>query len=852
MLIYTAPYKISRGYLSLLTSSANSLNCGHYVLSDRSGLKKKTMLRVVLIGLLSGLLISTEARPQSTVQPEVSAYSYYPPDQDKASWQRLNLWLSSTYLYIAKEALTDQDSCLLIAGHYLGLSRFSILAEGFGDEKLREQSKWIDQGDPGTGIRFLSKATGKKHLQLLLLLGSYYAFQPAGYSRYKDSVEYFLNKAITESKTLKDERLHLLALCLLGKIYLQACDDRGDSIYHQLIAQCRKTGDKAAAARAIAYRGIYTAPRQTTFQRKLSDLQEAADLYHSMGDIENEINMLMDLGYVVMAAGQHQSAYDFFSRALSLATSIQYPYTHYITEALANITMYQGKFGEPLRYIHQAIKVAENCRDSVGWALFYGRLALLYDVEGRQQEAADMAQKSIKRFIIDRNPAVYNIVQVVIDFMNQQGHAREALDLVFNISKEVNAPVSMSDLFYYHSALSTCYSALKKLDSAEIHIKKMDSLETEAEVIRGPLRRGAVNEHYAMLFFQRGQYQKAKEYLENHFEIVSYGHRTLMNDLAIYRSLIDTDSALGNKDAVISHYKEYIKLLDSNFTATKTRQAEELQISYETQEKESQIAALNQDAKQSKLIKNLTLAGIVATGIIVVLLYRQNRLKQKSNKIITYKNEQLQHLVADKEWLLKEIHHRIKNNLQVIMSLLDSQSRYIDNDAALMAINDSQRRVQAISLIHQKLYQSENTSSIDMPHYIDELLSYLQDSFDTGNRTIIEQDIEPLQLDVAKAIPLGLIINEGIVNAIKYAFPGEQQGIVRISLKYNGAGHLALNISDNGTGLPPDVDVSKRGSLGFSLMRGLARQLDGVFNIESNNGLHISVRFSALNNQSYD
>ena len=810
------------------------------------------MPRAVLIGLLIGLLVPVGTWSQSTVKPEISTYSYYPPDKDKESWQRLNLWLSSTYLYIAKEALTDQDSCLLIASRYLGLSRFSILAEGFGDEKLLEQSKWIDQGDPGTGIRFLSKATGKRHLQLLLLLGSYYAFQPAGYSRYKDSVEYFFNKAITESKILKEERWGRIALCLLGKIHLQAYDNKGNSIYNQLIDQCRKAGDKETEARAIAYRGIYTAPRQTTFQRKLSDLQQAADLYHSMGDIESEINILIDLGYVFLAAGQLQSTHDLVLKALSLAESIQYPYTHYITEALANITMYQGKFGEPLRYILQTIKVAENCRDSIGWALFYGRLAILYESEGREKEGFDMAQKSIKRFIIDRNPAVYNVLNIVIDHMNEEGRANEALNFVSDISKEVNTPVSISDLFFYHSMLSACYINLNKLDSAEMHIQKMDSLETLAEAIRGPFRRAAVNDRFAELFFKHGQFRKAKEYLEKHFKIPSYGHHALMNDLWTYHLLIATDSALGDKASVISHYKEYTKLLDSNYKVTKIRQAEELQVIYETREKESQIAALNQDAKQSKLIKNLTLAGIVAAVIIAGLLYRQNRLKQKSNKIITHKNEQLQDLVADKEWLLKEIHHRVKNNLQVIMSLLDSQSRYIDNDAALTAINDSQRRVQAISLIHQKLYQSENTSSIDMPHYIDELVNYLQDSFDTGSRTVIEQDIEPLKLDVVKAIPLGLIINEGIVNAIKYAFPGQQNGIVRVSLKYSGPDQLVLNISDNGTGLPSDVKVSKRGSLGFSLMRGLTRQLDGTLNIESNKGLHISVRFSALNNQSYD
>src|SRR6185436_5861909 len=113
-------------------------------------------------------------------------------------------------------------------------------------------------------------------------------------------------------------------------------------------------------------------------------------------------------------------------------------------------------------------------------------------------------------------------------------------------------------------------------------------------------------------------------------------------------------------------------------------------------------------------------------------LFRQSRLRKRNNTVITHKNEQLQHFLTEKEWLLKEIHHRVKNNLQIVMSLLNSQSAFIENDAALTAIHDSQHRVQAMSLIHQKLYGSENVSSIDMSFYIPELVSYLADSFNTG------------------------------------------------------------------------------------------------------------------------
>lgn len=810
------------------------------------------MYKVGFACLLPALLIFLGCQAQTSIPPGISTYAYYHPSKDKESWQRLNLLLGSTFIVVAKEGLVDHDTCLYMASRSLGLSRLPVLAEGINDNQLLEQSQWMDKNNPGAGIRLLSTSTGKRHLQLLLLLGSYYAFQPGNYNRYKDSVEYFLKKALTESKQWKEERLGRIALCLLGKMYVQANDAKGDSVFNILLDQCRNARDKETEARAIAYRGIYTAPNQSTFQQKVSDLQTAAELYHSLGNTEGEINVLTDLGYMLVVTQQFQPAKEVFSKALALAESIHFPYTQYNTEAVANVTMYQGKFGEPFRYALQTIKVAENCRDSIGWAYFYSRLSILYNLEGRDKESMDMAQKAIVRFVADRDPGVLLILNLVVSHMCEEGRAAAALELVMDISKKVNVENTFSDMFGYHDALTTCYLYLDKLELAEFHIKKMDSLEKKAELVRGPLRKSIITERQGDILFKRAQYRQARASYEQHFTIPAYGQRTLINDLGVYRMLLITDSALGDNAAAVAHYKKYTQLLDSNFRVTKIRQAEELQVLYATQEKENQIAVLNQQAKQTRLVKNLTLWGIGAVVIIAILLYRQSRLRQKNNKTITHKNEQLQELLADKEWLLKEIHHRVKNNLEIIMSLLNTQTKYISNDAALDAINDSQRRVQAISLIHQKLYQSENTSSIDMRQYIDELVSYLRDSFSTGGRTVIEQDIEPVKLDVAKATPLGLIINEGIVNAIKYAFPGEQRGIIKVSLEQDGPYNLLLKICDNGNGLPPGTEVSKQGSLGFSLMHGLTRQLDGVLKIESNKGLRISIRFSTLTSQVYE
>jgi len=808
------------------------------------------MLKSFFICNLFCIVISIEGRSQSSTQQANSPVVYHPASEDKESWQRLNLWLSSTFILAVKEGQIDLDSCLYMTSRSLGLSRYSILAEGIDDPELFALSRWVDRRQPKDGFNLLAQAKGKKHLQLLILLGSYYAFQPGSYFLYKDSVEHYLSKAVSESTVLKEERLGRLALCLLGKIYVQVNNTKGDSIYNQLINRCREAGDKETEARAFAYRGIYTAPMPATFQQKIADLQKATDLYHSLKNAEGEINTLTDIGYLLVVSGQLQSANDILLKALQLAEAIHYPYTHYNTDALAMATVFEGKFGEPLKYALQTIKVAEDNRDSIGWAYFYSRLYLLYKTGGeKEKECEDLWHKALDRFIRDGNATLYNHFVDEINHMNAQSQGVEALKLITDIAKKV-PPSSFTEWYYYHMALAICYDNLHQFDLAKMHLSKADSMETKAEAFRGPLRRSIINSEYGYINYNQGDYREAKKYFEKYLSNSSSPGRDLRSDLYVYRCLIKIDSALQDNSAGLVHFKKYTQLLDSNFRVSKIRQAEELQVIYQTQEKENQISYLNQRAKleranlkQATLVKNLTFAGTIAVFIIALLLYRQNRVKQRNNNMITYKNEQLQHLLTEKEWLLKEIHHRVKNNLQIVMSLLNSQSAYIDNEPALTAIHDSQHRVHAMSLIHQKLYGSENVSSIDMPVYIRDLVSYLANSFETGQRIRFEYDIKPLEMDVSQAVPLGLILNEAITNSIKYAFPDGRNGVIAISLSNTTPNHYLLSISDNGIGMPPQSGDKKPGSLGMSLMKGLSEDLDGALSIESNTGTTIKISF---------
>jgi two-component sensor histidine kinase len=196
-------------------------------------------------------------------------------------------------------------------------------------------------------------------------------------------------------------------------------------------------------------------------------------------------------------------------------------------------------------------------------------------------------------------------------------------------------------------------------------------------------------------------------------------------------------------------------------------------------------------------------------------------------------------MLAEKEWWLKEVHHRVKNNLHTIICLLESQAMYLEKDA-LQAIEKSQHRIYAMSLIHQKLYQNEDLQVIDMSIYLEEFIGYLKDSFDTNNIEFIIK-VEPVQLNLQQAIPVALIINEGVTNAIKYAFGNEADSKIWISMSETDT-TVKLTITDNGRGFEL-TEENERKSLGMQLIKGLSKELKGTALIETKDGTKLSIAF---------
>ncbi len=202
--------------------------------------------------------------------------------------------------------------------------------------------------------------------------------------------------------------------------------------------------------------------------------------------------------------------------------------------------------------------------------------------------------------------------------------------------------------------------------------------------------------------------------------------------------------------------------------------------------------------------------------------------------------------LREKEVLLKEIHHRVKNNMQIVSSLMRLQERRLDNDEVRQALQVSQNRITAMSLIHEILYRSEDLADIDLELYVKRISGNLFSIFGAHSQNVrTKLDIHAVRLGINQAIPCGLILNELISNALEHAFEESEGGKISITASYSGDGHVELVVGDNGKGIPEEIDVESTETLGLRLVRGLViDQLEGSLSLSREAGTRYTIRFS--------
>ena len=205
--------------------------------------------------------------------------------------------------------------------------------------------------------------------------------------------------------------------------------------------------------------------------------------------------------------------------------------------------------------------------------------------------------------------------------------------------------------------------------------------------------------------------------------------------------------------------------------------------------------------------------------------------------------KKLRKSLDEKEMLLKEIHHRVKNNLMVISSLLELESRYIKDKSLLGVFKESQNRAKSMAYIHERLYRSTDLKRIDFGDYIQSLGEDIYETYVIDpDRIKLNLKVEDVMVDVNTSVPLGLIVNELLTNSMKYAFPGDRSGEIELEFSCSGDEYL-LRVADNGVGFPEDVDYKNTSSLGLQLVTSLTEQINGKISLRNKNGTEFRITF---------
>jgi len=775
--------------------------------------------------------------------------------------------LREYYVYKTGNPRTQLDSASWFAEQALYLSQALKYNNGKNEALLLKGDAFIRKNEIGSALNMLGTLQDSTRFRLLIVLARHYLFHSPWIKKNFDSSLYFLsqaNKIASNQLNAKwqPERIHIKAM----HSFITEGFRQSTKLYLELIDKISIPGNEEREALLWYELAMLIPLRNKTGTTRLYCHEKMRALYNRNGNQEREAWVLKTIADIHLVNGELDLAESGFLDALDRYKAIGYQDIHYIYDLLAVTSRNKADFTKSNFYGLKAIENMQATNDSLTALTFYGRLANMYRQSGQPAKSGEWYSKALNNRLFKEGNNVYKFrdagffARELIKIKRE----KEALVYILDINA-TNKPIGVHARACLLSSLAYCYKAVNQDRMAEKYYQELiqlaGQLQKDNEITSN------VYYEIGLYFFDNRQYEKALAWLQKAL-YTSEAANSLSLSKDIQMMLYRADSGMGNYSSSIQHLLRHNLLNDSLFNETKNWQMQELRMQFETAKKDNDINLLNNQNQLQRIkiedanrTKNITLVFVALLLIIVGLIFNRYLIKQRSNRKMEVHQKELDQknsfletlnteqdkLLKEKEWLIREVHHRVKNNLQMVTSLLNTQSAYLEDDAAVLAVKDSLRRMQAMSLIHQKLYQNENISTIAMPGYINELVRYLYESFDTANRIVFEQAIESIDLDISQAVPLGLIINESIVNAIKYAFPDEQKGIVKIIVQHEGSDHLLLNISDNGIGLPQDVTTRENNSLGFDLMQGLTKQLNGSFHIENNNGVQIIVRFMILN-----
>jgi len=634
--------------------------------------------------------------------------------------------------------------------------------------------------------------------------------------------------------------------------------------YEKALAIAKKIGNKHFEASAW-YAYYVNVPDTVSDYKNKTFYQRAANahaLYKKIGtsfhEKYREATLLKTMADFHLEEEKFDLSIQELFEVIALDKKFKLPDLPMAYDLLSAVYERKGELSKALNCALLSVKIAQNNGEEV-LDTYLNRVGSAYEALGKAKESISWYSKTLNAQD-KKDPYRFITAYAITSQMIKLGEAKKALSILEKTWSEVGSP-SGGHQYFMFLAFGECYAALKKFDLAKQYFNKLLE-DATLKTYSNPFQTSvffSVSEFY----FAQNKYELALQFAEKARE--NQISMTLPRQIRLNEILYKIDASTNRPAEAIVHLQNFHKLRDSIFSQENLNTIERLKIEFQASQKENENEILrkksqlqSQELNRIQWIKNATIVGLAFLTILILLIYGRFRLKKKLHDTLMKKKadidlayaqleinvQQKNKLIEEKESLIKEVHHRVKNNLQLTMSLLNSQSYYLEDSSAIEAIKESQHRLKSIALIHQKLYQTDNVATINIHPYIVELVEYLKESLSYDKRLTFDLDILNLELDIAKAVPLGLIINEAITNIFKYAFPNMAGGKISISLKEYQEAQYKLLIKDNGIGLAPDFDYEQSRTLGLTLMKGLSAQIDGIFSMEDNHGVLISLIFA--------
>lgn len=493
----------------------------------------------------------------------------------------------------------------------------------------------------------------------------------------------------------------------------------------------------------------------------------------------------------------------------------------------------RGQLDRAADYALESLRNGEKLNDKRAIALAYSDLSNLFWKQSKFETGLEFGLKSIKIFEeigitdLDYDFTLYVVGNNYLS-LREYRKAQQYYEHALIIGERYGFYNNLSDVYMSLVDLYAYLNEFEKAEEASTNaLKYAELLQNNFMVMRSWLGQGKLQQLL-------GEYVSAIQSINNSIAIATedFGDEYYLSQA--YETLGKAYAGNHDYQEAYKALAEYETLKNRIFTTEADRRTSILRTEFDVAKKDDTILQQENQIQRQRTIRNLV---IIMAGLLLWLLllsYKAIRNKFKINTILEKQNK-------EKEFLLKEIHHRVKNNLEMLSSLLSLQSAQIKDHNVLEALKENQHRVHSMGMIHQKLYMGENLAEIEMKDYFTNLSDYIRDAFGAEKQITVDIVMHEFQLDVDMAIPIGLIVNELLTNSLKYAFPNGQQGNIEIRLKHVG-GMLHLDVIDNGVGMAIKNEVQGSG-FGTRLIELLTKQLDGKMTLNTHKGTSVSFQF---------